>query len=175
MANEIYRSKYEAYPFLSDKPEDLRCDFEIFTDEISSMIGLLRSKIEDEALRSELLTICELVYHINPSLRTFVSVTKEELTWLENCTSRLHDEVKGRCEKFVLTQGSESACHAHILRARFKALVRLLYRYNYSSKEVPEILFDFVNLLSEYFFNLALKLNQINNVDEVEYISRNYK
>ncbi|WFA08877.1 ATP--cob(I)alamin adenosyltransferase [Tissierella sp. Yu-01] len=175
MKKEIYRSKFEAYPFLSDASDDLRCDFEIFTDEISSQIGLLRSKILDESLRSELLKICELVYHMNPSLRTFVSVTEEELKWLEDCTNRLFEEVKERCEKFVLNQGCESACQAHILRTKFKALVRMLYRYNYGEHEVPNILFDFANLLSGYFFNLALKLNQINNVDEIEFLSRNYK
>lgn len=174
MKKEIYRSKYEAYPFLSDQPEDLRCDFEIFTDEISSEIGLLRSKIEDEELKSELLKICELVYHINPSLRTFVSVAEEELSWLEDCTNRIYNEVKGRCEKFVLNQGCESACYAHILRTKFKALVRILYRYYYNGNEVPNILFDFANLLSGYFFNLALKLNQMNGVEEVEFVSRNY-
>ncbi len=175
MKNKIYRSKYEAYPFLSDAPDDLRCDFEIFTDEITSHIGLLQSLVKDENIKNELLTIGELVYHINPSLRTFVSVTEDELNWLEGCTNRIKNEVKGRCEKFVLPQGCESASHAHILRAKSKALVRMLYRYNYSGNEVSNILFDFANLLSGYFFNLALKLNALNGIDEIEYISRNYK
>ena len=30
---ELYRSLYEAYPFLSDSGGDLRCDFELLTDE----------------------------------------------------------------------------------------------------------------------------------------------
>ncbi|TJX15614.1 ATP--cob(I)alamin adenosyltransferase [Tissierella creatinini] len=175
MKKDIYRSKYESYPFLNDEAQDLRCDFEILTDEISSIIGLLRAKIEDEELQAELLKICELVYHINPSLRTFVSVTEEELLWVENTTNRLYDEVKGRCKKFVLNQGCESACLSHVLRSKFKALVRMLYRHNYSGNEVPNILFDFANILSGYFFNLALKLNQINNIDEVEFVSRNYR
>lgn len=175
MERIIYRSEYEAYPFLSDDSEDLRCDFEILTDEITSHVGLLRSLVKDENLKKELLKIGELVYHINPSLRTFVSVTEEEFNWLLACTNRIHNEVKGRCEKFVLPQGCESASHAHILRAKFKALVRMLYRYNYAGNEVPNVLFDFANLLSGYFFNLALKLNDLEGIDEIEYISRNYK
>ncbi len=173
--SDLYRSKYEAYPFLHDTPEDLRCDFEIFTDELSSMVGLLRAKIEDDRLKEELLKICELIYHINPSLRTFISVTDEELYWLESCTNRIYNEVKGRCEKFVLNQGCESACLSHILRTKFKALVRMLYRHSYSGNNVDNILFDFANLLSGYFFNLAIKLNQINGIDEIEFVSRNYK
>ena len=175
MKKEIYRSKYEAYPFLSDEEHDLRCDFEIFTDEIASQIGLLRSLVQDESLKNELLTICELVYHINPSLRTFVSVKDCELTWLENCTLKLREETNGRCEKFVLNQGSESACQAHIIRTKFKSLVRMLYKHIYQGNEVPNILLDFANLFSGYFFYLALKLNEINNEVEVEFISRNYK
>lgn len=41
-------SKFLAYPFLYDEAADLNCDFEILTDEISSMIGLLRSLPDDE-------------------------------------------------------------------------------------------------------------------------------
>ena len=175
MKKEIYRSKYEAYPFLFDEENDLRCDFEIFTDELSSQIGLLRAIVDDEALKSELLIVCELVYHINPSLRTFVSVTEEELDWLKNRATKLRNETTDRFTKFVLTQGCESACRAHILRSKFKALARMLYKHAYRGNDVPDILFDFASLLSGYFFYLALKLNYMNNVDEIEYESRNYK
>lgn len=175
MKDKIYRSKYEAYPFLSDASEDLRCDFEIYTDELTSHIGLLKSLVRDEKLKDQLLKIGEIVYHLNPSLRTRVTVTQEELKWLEDCTTKLWEEVKYRCDKFVLPQGSESGSHAHIIRSKFKILVRMLYRYNYAGNEVDNILFDFANLLSGYFFNLALKLNEIDGVEEIEFTSRNYK
>lgn len=175
MKKDVYRSKFEAYPFLHDNSEDLRCDFEIITDELSSKVGLLRSIVEDIQLKEELLKICEIVYHINPSLRTFVSVTEEELSWLEERTTVLYEKVKNRCDLFVLTQGCESACQSHILRSNFKGLVRLLYRYDYQGNKVENILYDFTNLLSQYFFFLALRLNELNGVEEVEYKSRNYK
>jgi ATP:cob(I)alamin adenosyltransferase len=175
MGKEQYRSRYEAYPFLSDDPDDLRCDFEILTDEISCRIGLLRSMADDMQLKDELLKICELVYHINPSLRTFVSVTEDELKWLEDRTSELREEVKDRCNKFVLNQGDMSACEAHIIRTEFKSLVRMLYRHMYNGNEVTDILFDFTNLLSGYFFYLALKMNKTGGIDEIEFVSRNYR
>ncbi|HHV97604.1 MAG TPA: ATP--cob(I)alamin adenosyltransferase [Clostridiaceae bacterium] len=170
----VYRSKYEAYPFLADDADDLICDFEIFTDLIASKTGLLRAIVNDRKLKEELLKICELIYHINPSLRTKVTVTQEELMWLEECTKRLHSEVGDRCKRFVVTQGSQAACQAHVLRVQCKALVRMLYRVAYSGKEVEPILFDFANLLSGYFFLLALKLNALDGVEEIDYVSRNY-
>lgn len=51
----LYRSPYEAYPFLCDAGEDLRCDFELLTDEMASRTGLLRAQVKDEALKAELL------------------------------------------------------------------------------------------------------------------------
>ena len=44
---EIYRSPYEAYPFLAAQYDDLRCDFDISTDQLSSLIGLLSSFTPD--------------------------------------------------------------------------------------------------------------------------------
>ena len=50
-----YRSPYEAYPFLCDADDDLRCDFELLTDELASGAGLLRSRITEQTLTDELL------------------------------------------------------------------------------------------------------------------------
>ena len=85
-----------------------------------------------------------------------------------------HRNIKWRRVKFVLTQGSQAGAMAHVLRAKCKALVRLLYRHSYQGHEVDSILFDFANLLSGYFFFLALKLNALDGVGEIEYVSRNY-
>ena len=51
----------------------------------------------------------------------------------------------------------------------------MLYRYKEQGNEVDELLFDFANLLSGYFFILALKFNKDEEIKETEFISRNYK
>ncbi|WP_368853477.1 hypothetical protein, partial [Treponema endosymbiont of Eucomonympha sp.] len=80
--------KYLAYCFLYEDAADLRCDFEISTDEIASMVGLLRSLVSDSALRDDLSRINELIYHLNPSLRTEPRVTAAGLAWLPDKTER---------------------------------------------------------------------------------------
>ena len=169
-----YRSPYEAYPFLCDDSENFCCDFELLTDEIASRIGLLRAQVENEDLREELLWLCELVYHINPALRSRLTVTKEEVDRLADAVERLRNQCGERCKRFVLTQGCEAACTAHILRVQCKNLVRLMYRHLQQGKQVPEMLFDLVNLLSGYFFYLSLKLNEMEGVEEIDFVSRNY-
>ena len=171
----MYRSKFEAYTFLSDIPDDLRCDFEILTDEISSMTGVLRSVVEDEDLQDDLLFVAELVYHINPSLRTKVTVTPEELSRLHKLVEKLESQAGDTQKQFLLPVGNHAASLSHVLRARLKMVVRLLYRHNHQGNAVDDILYDFTNLLSGYFFLLAIKLNNLGGVAEIPFKSRNYK
>lgn len=171
---EIYRSPYEAYPFLCDTPEDLRCDFELLTDEMASGVGLLRSRVKDEALREELLWVCELIYHMNPALRTPLMVTEEEKEQLYAASERLRLQCGERCRRFVTPQGCEAGCIAHILRVQGKKLVRLIYRHVYQGHSVEHRLLDLANLLSGYFFYLALRLNADEGAEEIEFVTRNY-
>ncbi len=169
---KTYHSPYEAYPFLSDADGDLRCDFEILTDRMASTVGLLASLCPER--REELLKLDELIYHANPTLRTFMSLRADEIDWLKARVDALHAQTKGLCERFVLPAGTPRACVAHILRTDGKRLVRMLYRYAQRGGQVEEALFDFVNLVSGYFFLLALQLNHADGFEEVPFVSRNY-
>ncbi len=173
--SELYRSPYEAYPFLSDPADDLRCDFELLTDEMASLTGALRARVTDLALDAELGWICELIYHLNPSLRTFVSVTPQECARLKAAVDRLQAETDGRCQRFVLPAGCAEACDAHVLRVRAKQLVRLVYRHARQGHAVEPLLLDVANLLSGYFFLLALELNAMAGEPEIPFVSRNYQ
>lgn len=180
---QLYRSPYEAYPFLCDTKDNLQCDFELLTDELASRTGLLRAKVMRYAKENpninleiceELTWVCEIIYHINPTLRTHLTVTKAECEQLKEKMERLQEKAKDRCKKFVLPMGSELACEAHLLRVEAKKLVRLIYHYIEYGNEVPDLLLDIANLLSGYFFALSLVLNLYENVEEVPFISRNY-
>lgn len=168
---KIYRSEDEAYPFLSERSDSLVCDFEILTDEIASMAGLLAAKAP-EAFRAEILRTEELIYHLNPSVRTFFSITEEETAWLEERYHAYREEFAQ--VRFVLPAGGEAGCTAHLIRVKCKQLVRLMYRIS-GDRPVPECAFDLANLLSNYFFYLALKINSSENRNEIEFLSRNYK
>ena len=135
----MYRSPYEAYPYLSSKPEDLRCDFELMTDELASMTGLLRGYVqqldvpEQPALTEELAKICELIYHVNPTTRTKLTVTEEEIAWLLERVNAMNELTY---EEIVLLfyRWAQSVPLMHILRAKAKDIVRLLYRMDYGGK-----------------------------------------
>ena len=178
-------SKYMAYYYLYEDTADLRCDFEILTDEISSMIGLLRSLLcdTDKAagpnLADDLCKINELMYHINPSLRTWVTVTEEELEWLNQKTQQLQKATEEGLPRsggltFFIPQGCTQAAYSHVIRNKCKTLVRLLSRFKQQGNEVDEILFDFSNLYSGYFYFLALWFNMNHGEKETLFVSRVY-
>jgi len=178
-------SKYLAYCYLYEDTSDLKCDFEILTDEISSMIGLLRSllddadKTADPAMAEDLCKLNELMYHINPSLRTWVTVTEEELEWLNQKTQQLQKATEEGLPKsggltFFIPQGCTQAAYSHVIRNRCKTLVRLLSRFRQQGNEVDERLFDFANLYSGYFYFLALWFNMNHGEKESLFISRVY-
>lgn len=178
-------SKYLAYTFLYDDAADLKCDFELLTDEIASMIGLLRSLLDEAdraaapGLSGDLSRINELMYHLNPSLRTGLKASEAELRWLHEKTTELQDQVKdglpkGKAITFVVPQGCTQAAYSHVLRCKCKILVRLLSRYKQQGNQVEETLFDFANLYAGYFYSLALWLNKNHGVEERQFISRVY-
>ncbi len=171
---ELYRSPYEAYPFLCDDSADLRCDFELLTDLLASGAGGLRAQVAEPALQAELAWVCELIYHANPTLRTRLTVTPAERDRLLAAVQRLQAAAGARCRRFVLPAGCQEACTAHVLRVQAKQLVRLLYRHARQGHPVEPLLLDVANLLSGYFFSLALYLNEQAGVDEVDFVSRNY-
>jgi cob(I)alamin adenosyltransferase len=176
-------NKYLAYCYLYEDAADLKCDFEILTDEISSMIGLLRSLLDDgdraanPDLAENLCKINELMYHINPSLRTAAMVTAEEFEWLFQQTQSLQRAVEGVVpagNTFVVPQGCTQAAYSHVIRNKCKSLVRLLSRYQQQGNLVKGILFDFCNLYSGYFYFLSLWFNKSHGEKERPFISRVY-
>lgn len=168
----IYRSKYEACPILCEKGKDIICDFAILADEIASMTGLLRSFIYEEELREELRFVCDIIYNLSPSLRLSPVLTEEEFQKLEQITLLHKKDAIRPSGLFVLPMGCQSASISHVLRAKCKALVRLLCKHNYSGNKVDNLLYDFANLLSGYFYYLAFKLNAFEGVKEIPYITR---
>lgn len=178
---KLYQSPYQAYSFLDDQPEDYRCDFEILTDELASLTGQLRATCaastfeEHNAIVAELQRVDELIYHLNPSLRTKVTITDSELQWLLERTKAMDQVTKANRSFFVLPAGSVAACQAHVIRSKWKVIVRLLYRMDYAGKTIPPKVYDLCNLFSGYFFMLALYLNKREHVTEIPFESRNYK
>ena len=178
---KLYRSDFEAYPFLADSDTDIRCDFEIHTDRRASMAGVIASMCPER--REEILKVDELIYHANPTLRTFMSITDEEIDWLHKSLEALRSECEegnafpetgSKC-RTVLPAGTMRGAYAHVLRVEGKQMVRILYRARERGLEFPDSLIDFANLVSGYFHMLGIWMDMKDGFTEIPFVSRNYK
>lgn len=165
--------EYLSYPFLYEKKKIV--EFELLTDEIASYLALAISYTKDQELKQELLRINELVYHLNPCVRTKTTLEPHELAWLYSRYQAYEYVTKDRESLFVLPGGSTLASTLHILRTKSKHLVRLLHLITEEGTIVDESLFDFTNVLANYFFVVAMYANKLESINEIPFVSRVYK
>ena len=81
---------------------------------------------------------------------------------------------KGRVITFVYPTGSSVATLYHNARCEAKLVTRNLYLIENSGVVVPQILIDFSNLTANLLFAFAIETNRLENIDEIEFISKSY-
>ena len=97
---------------------------------------------------------------------------------LEDLLEATHPYVQeGKLASYIpeLLKADPNALGIYVMRTDGKKLVRMLYRHAQSGGRVEDRLFDFANLVSGYFFQLALWLNAQDGFEEIPFVSRNYK
>ncbi|MEW8957318.1 ATP:cob(I)alamin adenosyltransferase, partial [Clostridium sp.] len=145
------RIDFLSSPFL--KEENLLFDHEIGTDYLCSNIALVSelTKRKCPKLHKELSPLVEKVYHLNGSIRGKLAIDEEDLSSLYESYKGIKEKLHHKIEGMVLPGGCEIACRLHILRCEAIKVVRTMHKIKNSGIDVPDILFDYGNLLSNYF------------------------
>jgi len=158
------------YPFLYEKGKMV--EFEILTDKLASQLGFAASLAEGN-FKNELLFVCELVYHLNGSIRGKNAINESYVSFLEARYVFYEEDTKDGL-RFVVPAGSTLASSLHVARSMGKEVVRKMYILSIEDVKVEKVLFDFANMVSNYCFMAAIYANKICNVKEKEFISRSY-
>ncbi|WP_240375017.1 ATP:cob(I)alamin adenosyltransferase [Bacillus piscicola] len=168
---KVTDKRYSCYPFMKEKKNIV--DFEIRTDSLASHIGLAASFLEDEIdLHTDLIYLTEMAYHLNGSVRGKQAIHEERLAELNRLYEKYRDEA-GDLPAFLLPHGHTAAMYLHIARSEAKKSVRALYKASLD-KEVPELLFDYTNLLANVLFLMAVRTNQLKGYEGKEFVSESY-
>ncbi len=157
-------------PFLYE--ESKKVEFEILTDKLASQLGFCASLAKGN-FKNELIFITELVYHLNGSIRGKISIDGSHVSFLK-ARCEFYEEYTKCDPKFVIPQGSSLASSLHIARCLGKEVVRKMYQVKTEGIIVEDVLFDFTNMISNYSLIAALYANKINNISEIEFISKSY-
>ena len=166
--------RYSCYPFMREK--SCLVDYEIRTDSLTTSIGAVFSHLaeKEQIVIDDLRVIQPLCYHANGSVRGGLAITEDDLQWLSNRYDYYVQQTGDMTKKFVLPQGNGAASALHIARSDAKKSYRALHKVS-EEREVPEILFNFLGLLANVCFVLAVYENQINENQEIPFESKSYK
>ncbi|WP_107935467.1 hypothetical protein [Ureibacillus chungkukjangi] len=167
--------RYSCYPFMREKGSLV--DYEIRTDSLTTRVGAILPMLNtDEACKDvyeDLQVIQPLCYHLNGSVRGKLAISQEDLQWLSSRYDYYVEEVGEVIKQFLLPQGSEVGSLLHICRSEAKKSYRALHKVS-EERDVPEILFDYLGLLANVFFVMAVYSNQKHEVKEIPFISKSY-
>lgn len=155
--------KYMAYPWLdSDGTKTNYVDFEVATDVLASEIGQILAVIEKGTEMFEIIsTLCNHVYHINALLRNDAPFPMSFLEYVKD----MYDGFAATevIDEFYLPTGNIVGSKLHVLRAKAKQIVRIVY-LSESGFNRPEII-SYFSILSLLFFRLAFKENKKDNMN----------
>ena len=152
---------------------DVRLEAYGTVDELNSHIGLLSAYVEDDEIDAILTRIQSDLFIVGTHLATDQSQTplypsailpEEEVSFVEREIDRILSELPEKLG-FVLPGGSISASQAHVCRTVSRRAERCAIRLAQEAKVGKEIL-HFLNRLSDYFFVLAKKMNNIEGKSE---------
>ena len=166
--------RYSCYPFMREK--SCLVDYEIRTDSLTTSIGNVFTYLtnKEQMVIDDLRVIQPLCYHANGSVRGQLAITEADVQWLSERYDYYVEQTGDMTKKFVLPQGNGAASALHIARSDAKKSYRALHKVS-EEREVPEILFDFLGLLANVCFVLAVYVNQINDIQEIPFESKSYK
>lgn len=145
-------------------------------DELSSFIGLLITYVNDAGDISLLQTIQNDLFVVGGYLATdtdsnssndFV-VSSEMIESIENAIDRIQLVVPP-LRSFILPGGCRAASYAHVCRTICRRAERCICALENSGVSIDVNVSSYINRMSDYFFVLARKLNNENNVKDVEW------
>ncbi len=141
-------------------------------DELNSFIGLIRDQEIDEKYKIQLIEIQDRLFTIGSSLASDPQKSKmkipdlleSDIEFLELSIDDMDKELP-EMKFFVLPGGHQTVSYCHVARCvcrRAERVIISLHEHEY----VSEIVFKYINRLSDYLFVISRKLSKDLNVIE---------
>lgn len=135
-------------------------------DECNSVIGLLLAEdIDDAGIRQCLSQIQQQLFWLGADLAMEASnyLKADAVAFLEQHI-KFYNQSLPALQEFILPQGARPACLCHLARTVCRRAERSLV----AVADLPPVILQYINRLSDLLFILARILNRAADVDEVE-------
>tara|TARA_B110000046_G_C12959194_1_gene383721 strand:- start:401 stop:949 length:549 start_codon:yes stop_codon:yes gene_type:complete len=147
-------------------------------DELNSFIGSLRDGLSNQTLKQELIKIQEELFTIGSQLAAdpvknkmvLPMISADDIVYLEKRMDQMDSNLP-EMRFFVLPGGHPSVAAAHICRC----ICRRAERHCVALKEhemVNELILQYLNRLSDYFFTLSRQLTMELGAEEIPWKPR---
>ena len=141
-------------------------------DELNSFIGLIRDQEIDEKYTLQLIEIQDRLFTIGSSLASDPNKSKmkipdlleSDIQFLEQSMDDMDKELP-EMKFFVLPGGHQTVSYCHIARCVCRRAERVIISLH-EHEFVSEIVFKYINRLSDYLFVISRKLSKDLNIIE---------
>lgn len=157
---------------------DIRIEAYGTVDELNSYIGLIRDQAIDEPSRVLLIEIQDRLFTIGSLLAAdpvknkmvLPQISEADVTLLEKEIDAMNEHLP-EMKSFVLPGGHTTISFCHIARCVCRRAERCVLKLN-ERQPVDELIYKYLNRLSDYLFVLSRKLTQDLNAAETPWRPR---
>jgi len=147
-------------------------------DELNSWMGIIRAQTTDETLLKTLEHIQETLFTAGSLLATdpaknkvkIPGLVEEDVTLLENEMDRMDKELPA-LKNFILPGANTAEAQCHVARCVCRRAERSVLRLN-EREPLSELIYKYLNRLSDYLFVLSRKLTQDLKAEETPWKPR---
>jgi cob(I)alamin adenosyltransferase len=133
-------------------------------DELNSYIGLLRDQQPSADVCRQLLEIQDRLFTLGSLLASepgkskvkIPEISENDVVYLENCIDHMNETLP-EMRNFVLPGGHQAVSVCHVARCVCRRAERIIVHLSEES-EVPAVVLEYMNRLSDYLFVLSRKL-----------------
>ncbi|NJL74165.1 MAG: cob(I)yrinic acid a,c-diamide adenosyltransferase [Saprospiraceae bacterium] len=141
-------------------------------DELNAFVGLVRDMLTDDASRSTLKAIQDILFTIGANLASdpeksmpTPDIRTEDVLALEQAIDSMEHQLP-TLKNFILPGGHPLVSYCHLARCVCRRAERQVIALN-EAQPVESILLQYLNRLSDYFFVLGRYQGQLLKVEEV--------
>ncbi len=147
-------------------------------DELNSFVGLVRDSISEKELFDLLIEIQDRLFTIGSLLAAdpeknkmqLPQLNESDVVVLEKAIDKMNETLP-EMKSFVLTGGHPTVSHCHIARCVCRRAERAVLKLSENEK-VDELIYKYLNRLSDYLFVLSRKLTQDLKANEIPWKPR---
>ena len=149
-------------------------------DELNSYIGMVNDLCNNMEVTNWLREIQDRLFTIGSILATapekdvkmkLPDLHDADVLWLENLIDKMNEQLP-EMRAFILPGGQIASSTCHVARCVCRRAERICVHMQESGEQVPSLVIQYLNRLSDFLFTLCRYISHLNQAPEVEWRAR---